>query len=40
MRIKRPPRRYDDYVTSVALISNDDEPLCYQEVVEGSKSEK
>ena len=39
-RIKRPPRRYDDYVTSVALTVNDDEPLCYQEAVEGSKSEK
>ena len=40
MRIKRPPRRYDDYVTSVSLTANDDEPLCYQEAVEGSKSEK
>eukprot|EP00253_Pinus_taeda_P018625 PITA_18625 len=29
-RFKRPPRRYDDYVTSVAFTANDDEPLCYQ----------
>eukprot|EP00253_Pinus_taeda_P020671 PITA_20671 len=36
-RIKRRPRRYDD---SVALIANDDEPLCYQEAVEGSNSDK
>eukprot|EP00253_Pinus_taeda_P007226 PITA_07226 len=39
-RIKRPPRRYDDYVTSVAFTTNDDEPLCYQEAIEGSKSDK
>ena len=39
-RIRRPPKRYDDYVTSVALTANDDEPLCYQEVVEGSNSDK
>eukprot|EP00253_Pinus_taeda_P036514 PITA_36514 len=39
-RLKRPPKRYDDYVTSVAFTANDDEPLCYQEVVDGSKSEK
>lgn len=39
-RIKLPPRRYDDYVTSVALTTNNDEPLCYQEAVQGSKSEK
>eukprot|EP00253_Pinus_taeda_P034717 PITA_34717 len=36
-RIKRRPRRYDD---SVALIANDDEPLCYQKAVEGSNSDK
>eukprot|EP00253_Pinus_taeda_P030085 PITA_30085 len=36
-RIKRRPRRYDD---SVALIANDDEPLCYQDGVEGSNSDK
>eukprot|EP00253_Pinus_taeda_P004912 PITA_04912 len=39
-RMKRPPKRYDDYVTSVAFTANDDEPLCYQEAVEGSKSEQ
>eukprot|EP00253_Pinus_taeda_P012632 PITA_12632 len=37
---KCPPKRYDDYVTSVAFTANDDEPLCYEEAVEGSKSEK
>eukprot|EP00253_Pinus_taeda_P009679 PITA_09679 len=39
-RIKLPPKRYDDYVTSIALTTNDDEPLCYEEAVEGSKNEK
>eukprot|EP00253_Pinus_taeda_P033003 PITA_33003 len=39
-RIKRPPRRYDDSVTSVAFTANDDEPRCYQEAIEGSKSDK
>eukprot|EP00253_Pinus_taeda_P021368 PITA_21368 len=38
--MKRPPKRYDDYVTSVAFTANENEPLCYQEAVEGSKSEK
>jgi hypothetical protein len=39
-RVRDPPRRYDDFVPSVSLSTNDDEPLCYQEVVEGSNSEK
>eukprot|EP00253_Pinus_taeda_P010367 PITA_10367 len=39
-RIKRPPRRYDYYVTSVAFTASDDEPLCYQDAIEGSKSDK
>eukprot|EP00253_Pinus_taeda_P008927 PITA_08927 len=39
-RIKRPLRRYDDYVTSVAFTANDNEPVCYQETIEGSKSDK
>jgi len=39
-RIKRPSKRYDDYVTSVAFTANDNEPLCYQEAIEGSKSDK
>lgn len=36
-RIKRLPRRY---ATSVALTAIDDEPLCYQDAVEGSNSDK
>ena len=32
-RMKHPPKRYDDYVTSVAFTANDDESLCYQEAV-------
>eukprot|EP00253_Pinus_taeda_P027973 PITA_27973 len=39
-RIKRPPRRYDDHVTSVAFTANNDETLCYEEAIEGSKSDK
>ena len=39
-RIRYPPKRYDDYVTSVSLTANDDEPLCYEEAVEGSNSDK
>eukprot|EP00253_Pinus_taeda_P029958 PITA_29958 len=39
-RIKWPLRRYDDYVTSVSFTANDDEPLCYQGAIEGSKSDK
>eukprot|EP00253_Pinus_taeda_P013878 PITA_13878 len=39
-RIKHLPKRNDDYVTSIALTANDDEPLCHQRAVEGSKSEK
>eukprot|EP00253_Pinus_taeda_P023952 PITA_23952 len=39
-RIKRPLRRYDDYVTSVAFTANDNEPLCYQEAIEGLNSDK
>jgi hypothetical protein len=29
-RVKNPPRRYDDFVSSVYLSTNDDEPLFYQ----------
>eukprot|EP00253_Pinus_taeda_P023095 PITA_23095 len=39
-RIKRPLRRYGDYVTSVAFTANENEPLCYQEAIEGLKSDK
>jgi hypothetical protein len=35
-----PPKRYDDFVSSVSLSTNVDEPLFYQEVVKGSNSEK
>jgi hypothetical protein len=28
-RVKNPPRRYDDFVSSVSLSTNDDEPSCY-----------
>ena len=38
--MRHPPKRYDYYVTSVALTANDDEPLCYREAVEGSNSYK
>jgi hypothetical protein len=34
-----PPKRYDDFVSSVSLSTNDDEPLFYHEVVKGSNSE-
>jgi hypothetical protein len=39
-RVRVPPRRYDDFVSSVSLSTNDDEPSCYQETVEGGNSEK
>ena len=38
--VKNPPRRCDDFVSSVSLSTNDDEPSCYQEVVKGSNSDK
>jgi hypothetical protein len=38
--VRVPPRRYDDFVSSVYLSTNDDEPSLYQEDVEGSNSEK
>jgi hypothetical protein len=34
-QVRNPPRRYDDFVSSVSLSTNDDEPSCYQEVCEG-----
>jgi hypothetical protein len=37
--VRVPPRRYDDFVSSVSLSTNDDEPSCYQEDVQGSNSE-
>jgi hypothetical protein len=39
-RVRVPPRRYDDFVSSVSLSTIDDEPSCYQEVVKGSNSDK
>jgi hypothetical protein len=38
--VRVPPRRYDDFVSSVSLSTIDDEPSCYQEVVKGSNSDK
>jgi hypothetical protein len=34
-RVKNPPRRYDDFVSSVYLSTNDDEPSFYQEACQG-----
>jgi hypothetical protein len=39
-RVIVPPRRYDDFVSSVSLSTKDDEPSCYQEAVKGSNSDK
>ena len=39
-RIKSIPSRYDDFVTSVALITNEGEPSCYSEAIEVSDSDK
>jgi hypothetical protein len=39
-QVRKPPIRYDDYVSSVALISNYGEPSCYQEVMEVYKHDK
>jgi hypothetical protein len=38
--VRNPPRRYDDFVSSVSLSTNDYEPSCYHEVVNGSNSDK
>jgi hypothetical protein len=39
-RVRNPPRRYDDFVSSVSLSTNDNEPLCYQDTVKGSNNDK
>jgi hypothetical protein len=39
-RVRVLPRRYDDFVSSVSLSTNDDEPSCYQEAMKGSNSDK
>ena len=36
-RAKKPPKRYDDFVSSVALISNNGKPSCYQEAMSNAK---
>jgi hypothetical protein len=40
MQVINPPRRYDDFVSSVSLTNNDDQPSLYQEVVKGSNNDK
>jgi hypothetical protein len=37
-RIRNPPTRYDDYVSSVALVFIDGEPSSFQEAIKVSKS--
>ena len=39
-RVRVPPRRYDDFVSSVSLSTNDDECSCYQEDVKGYNNDK
>jgi hypothetical protein len=39
-QVRVPPRRYDDFVSSVSLSTNDDEPSCYHEAMKGSNSDK
>ena len=36
-RVRNPPKRYDDFVSSVALISSDGESICYQEAMTNAK---
>ena len=36
-RVKNPPKRYDDFISLVALISNDGEPSFYQEAMSNAK---
>jgi hypothetical protein len=39
-QVRNPPRRYDDFVSSVSLSTNDNEPSCYQEAMKGSNNDK
>jgi hypothetical protein len=39
-RVRVPPRRYDDFVSSISLSTNDDEPSCYRESMKGSNNDK
>ena len=36
-RVENPPKRYDDFISPVALISNDGEPSCYHEAMSNAK---
>ena len=38
IRVRNPPTRYDDYVSSMALVSIDGEPTCFNEGINVSKS--
>ena len=38
--VKTFPKRYEDYASSVALISNDGEPSCYEGLMDASKNSK
>ena len=40
MWVRNPPRRYDDFVSSVSLSTNDYEPSCYEEVLKGYNNDK
>jgi hypothetical protein len=37
-RVRNPPTRYEDFVSSVDLVSIDGEPSCFQEVIKVSES--
>jgi hypothetical protein len=37
---RNPPKRYEDYISSISLISNEGEPCCYQEVMDVIESAK
>ena len=34
LRDRNPPKRYTDFVSSVALFTNDGEPSCFQEAID------
>ena len=40
IRFINPPKRYEDYISFVSLISNEGEPCCYQEEMDGIESDK
>jgi hypothetical protein len=39
-QVRNSPRRYYDFVSFVSLITNDEEPTCYQEEMKVYDSEK